>query len=255
VTTPFHIIRRGQGPPLLWLVGLGGRAEFWAPQFDRFVASHDCIGFDHRRDHDALPPDPRETVQAYAEDALRVLDGFGVARADIVGHSLGGAIGQHLAVHHPERVGRLVLSATWAGPTPAFLELFRLRKAVLQHCGARDYLIQGAFLGNPGPWVAANLDAVLAGVEARLAVFPDPAVEAARMDAVCAHDLRARLPEVRADTLVICARDDQITSFHLSQEVAALIPRARLHALPHGNHFAPANAPDDFAAALRGFLA
>ncbi len=150
--TQLHVVRRGAGPPLLLLVGLGGRADFWSGTIDHFADRFDCISFDHRKCGDSLPSDIRTTVAVMAADALALMDRLGIERADIVGHSLGGAIAQHIAVHAPERVNRLVLSASWAGPHPAFLELFALRKQVLQNCGPAAYMLQGNLLGNPGWW-------------------------------------------------------------------------------------------------------
>lgn len=253
--TQLHVVREGAGPPLLFLVGLGGRCEFWRPQIDRFSDRFDCLSFDHRNTGDSLPSDLTTTVARLAEDAIGLLDALDIERATIVGHSLGGAIAQHIAVHAPDRVERLVLSASWAGPTPAFLELFELRKAVLRRCGPRAYLLQGNLLGNPGWWVAANHAAMSAGIEARLASFAGVEVEMERMDAVTGHDLRDRLGGIRAETLVMCALDDGITPLPLSEELAALIPGARLEVLPTGNHFAPATVPDDYAARLSAFVA
>ena len=250
MTDGLHITRSGEGEPLLFLVGLGGRAEFWAPQFAPFAASRDCVSFDHRH------TDDRETsVAGLAEDALRLLDALGIERTDVIGHSLGGAIAQHLAVHRPERIGRLVLSASWAGPTPWFLDLFALRKRVLRDCGIDAYVLQGTLLGNPGWWSMANHDAVRAGVAARVASFPGVEIECERMDAVTAHDLRDHVGTIVAPTLVVCARDDGITPLPLSEELAQLIPGATLHVLETGSHFAPSCVPDDWATAVRSFLA
>jgi aminoacrylate hydrolase len=253
--TALHVVREGAGPPLLFLVGLGGRYEFWRPQIEAFKGRFDCLSFDHRKTGDSLPSDVRTTVRVLAEDALRLLDALGIERAHVVGHSLGGAIAQHVAVHAPERVDKLVLSASWCGPTPAFLTLFDLRRQVLRHCGPRAYMLQGNLLGNPGWWVMANHDAVMAGIDARLAAFAGVEVEMERMDAVTSHDLRDRVGEIRAETLVLCARDDGITPLPLSEELAERIPGARLEVLPTGNHFAPVTVPDDYTARLRAFLA
>lgn len=250
-----HVVRRGDGPPLLFLVGLGGRAEFWLAQMARFADRFCCLSFDHRATGDSLPSDVKQTVAALAADAISLLDALEIERTDIVGHSLGGAIAQHIAVHHPERVGRLVLSASWAGPTPFFSALFDLRKQVLRQCGPSAYLLQGALLGNPGWWNATNAEDVLDGVAARMRSFAGTDVEMERMDAVCGHDLRARLPEIRAQTLVLCALDDQITPPPLSEEIARLIPGAALRLLDQGNHFAPVTMPDRYAEALNAFLA
>lgn len=252
--TKLHVVRRGNGPPLLLLVGLGGRAEFWSGTIDHFADRFDCISFDHRKVGDSLPSDIRTTVAVMAADALALLDQLGIDSADIVGHSLGGAIAQHIAVHAPHRVNRLVLSASWAGPHPAFLELFALRKQVLQHCGPAAYMLQGNLLGNPGWWAMDHHETMKAGIEARLKAFAGVEIEMERMDAVTSHDLRDRVGEIGAQTLVICARDDAITPLPLSEELARLIPGARLDVLVAGNHFAPVTVPADYRAHLDAFL-
>lgn len=252
--TRLHVVRRGAGPPLLLLVGLGGRADFWAGTIDHLADRFDCISFDHRKCGDSVPSDVTTTVAVMAKDAIDLLDRLGIDRADIVGHSLGGAIAQHIAVHAPERVGRLVLSASWAGPHPAFLALFALRKAVLEQCGPETYLLLGNLLGNPGWWTMKHHDAMRVGIAARLASFAGTTIEIERMDAVTAHDLRDRVSEIKAETLVVCAQDDGITPLPLSEELARLIHGARLEILPTGNHFAPVTVPDAYRALLDGFL-
>ncbi len=249
-----HVVRRGEGTPLLFLVGLGGRAEFWASQFDRFAATHDCISFDHRKTGDSVPSDIATTVQVLADDAVRLLDTLGIDRIDVVGHSLGGAIAQQIAVFHPERVNRLVLSASWCGPTPWFLDLFALRKRVLNENGPRDYMLQGNLLGNPGWWTFDNHATMMAGIDARLAAFAGVKVECERMDAVTGHDLRDRVGDIVAETLIVCAWDDQITPISLSWELFDRIPGAKIEALPGGNHFAPVTVPDDWFAEVKVFL-
>ena len=249
-----HVVRRGSGPPLLLLVGLGGRADFWAGTIDHLADRYDCISFDHRNVGDSLPSDLRTTVAVMAHDALALMDRLGVARADIVGHSLGGAIAQYIAIHAPDRVGRLVLSASWAGPHPAFMELFALRKSVLLNCGPAAYLLLGNLLGNPGWWAMDHHDAMRAGIAVRLAGFAGVDIEMERMDAVLGHDLRDKVSRIAAETLVICARDDAITPLPFSQELARLIRGARLEVMPAGNHFAPVTAPDDYRTRLDSFL-
>lgn len=253
--TGLHVLRHGQGRPLLFLVGLGGRADFWRPQMEHFGDRYATLSFDHRKTGDSLPSDILTTVQVLAEDAVALLDRLGIERTTIVGHSLGGAIAQHIAVHFPERVGGLILSASWAGPSAYFSQLFALRKQVLRECGPEAYLWQGNLLGNPGWWMAENSEAVAAGIAARLAAFAGSEIEQERMDAVTGHNLREKLHLITAPTSVICARDDQITPLTLSEELARLIPGASLKVLPAGNHFAPVTMRAEYNAVLTQALA
>lgn len=252
--TRLHVVRQGEGPPVLLLVGLGGRCDFWSGTMAHMAQRFACISFDHRKSGDSLPSDVTTTVEVLASDALALLDRLEIASADLIGHSLGGAIAQHIAVHAPERVRRLVLSASWAGPTAYFKALFDLRKQVLRHCGPAAYMLQGNMLGNPGWWAMANHAAMMAGIEARLQTFAGVDIEMERMDAVCGHDLRSAVPNITAKTLVVCARDDSITPLPLSQELAGLIPGARLAILESGNHFAPVTTPEAWRKSVDGFL-
>lgn len=253
--TGLHVVQDGAGPPLLFLVGLGGRADFWKPQISKFSGRYSSLSFDHRKTGDSLPSDVRTTVAVLAQDALGLLDALGIDRPIIVGHSLGGAIAQHIAVHAPERVRGLVLSASWAGPTPYFERLFELRKQVLRECGPEAYMLQGNLLGNPGWWMAANVERAMDGIRERLKVFAGVEIEMERMDAVTSHDLRDHVGTISAPCRIICARDDQITPLPLSEELAERIPGARLKILPTGNHFAPVTVSEDYDTKLAEALA
>jgi pimeloyl-ACP methyl ester carboxylesterase len=68
------------------------------------------------------------------------------------------------------------------------------------------------------------------------------------------HDLGDRVRDIRAETLVVCARDDGITPMGMSQDLAGAIPGARLEILPEGGHFAPIVVADAYAKVLRSFL-
>lgn len=221
---------------------------------ERLATRASCLSFDHRATGDRLPSNIEQTIAELAADAVALLDALGIERADIVGHSFGGTIAQQIAIHQSQRINRLVLSATWAGPTPFFDALFDLRKQVLQHCGLEAYLLQGALLSNPGWFNASDFDRVMAGVTARHANFAGAEIEMDRMHVVSSHDLRAQIPNIRAETLVLCARDDQIAPPPLSEELARLIPNARLEILAEGNHFAPAIVPDAYGERLERFL-
>jgi len=252
--TRLHVVRHGNGPPLLLLVGLGGRSDFWAGTIEHFAPDFDCISFDHRKTGKSAPSDVITTVEVLAKDAIALLNKLGLEKVDIIGHSLGGAMAQYIAVHAPERVNRLVLSATWAGPTGFFQSLFDHRKAVLKNCGPAEYLLQGNLLGNPGWWSMGHHETMVVGIDARLKAFVGLEIELERMAAVCGHDLRALVPNIKAKTLVVCAQDDSITPLPLSEELARLIPGARLEILPTGNHFAPNTTPESWRQKVEGFL-
>lgn len=244
----------GNGPPLFLLTGLGGSRRYWAnivPALSRefTVITHDhmCIGDSQgsRIDH---------TVEALTDDVVALMDHLGIRQANFLGHSTGAAVGQMLAQDHPQRLLKLVLSAGWAGPDPYFALCFEARKALLQGSGVVAYQRATAFFLYPPSWIsedAGRLESLLAGF---VATTPTADVLAARIDMIVAFDRRSRQQEIVAPTLVLCAEDDQLTPMHLSEELAAGIPHARLARLSWGGHASSQTSPEEFLNVALEFL-
>ena len=182
------------------------------------------------------------------------MEAMGIERAHLVGHSTGGAIGQHIALQRPELLERLVLSCSWAGPDAYFTQLFHTRREVLTKCGPEAYIHFGNFLGTPSSYLQPQMNAEHSFMNERIRAFPGVEVELSRIDAVLAHDLRSELHAIRTPTLCIGARDDQITPPAFTEELAARIDGAQLTLLERGGHFCPIAATEDYNPALLSFL-
>jgi aminoacrylate hydrolase len=244
----------GEGEELLLVAGLGGRAQFWDAQIAPLSRHFRVIVHDHRGCGRSTRSKIVYGAEQMAEDVLRLMDALRIERAHLVGHSTGGSIGQHIALKHPERLGNLVLSGSWAGPDELFTQLFRLRREVLISCGPAAYLMLGTLLATPAWFLQERFVSANAFLEQRLADFPGLEIELSRISAVMSHDLRSHVHNIRARTLVIGAEDDQITPIGFSRELARRIPGARLLELPRGGHFAPMVVAERYAQAVLDFL-
>lgn len=249
-----HTEVTGEGPDLLLVAGLGGRGAFWSNQIQAFAEHFRVITFDHRGCGHSTPEKLTESVAHLASDVVALMDALEIDTAHLVGHSTGGAIGQHIALAAPDRLEKLVLSCSWPGPDAYFLELFRMRRAVLEQCGPLDYLSSGTFLAMPSRYLQPQIEAAKSFMEERLAAFPGLAVELSRIAAVVAHDLRSQLHSIDKTTLCIGAMDDQLTPPAFSQEMAQLIPGAKLKLLDNGGHFSPMTVPQVYNPHVLEFL-
>lgn len=189
-----------------------------------------------------------------AEDLVALMDAMGIAKAHLVGHSTGGAIGQHIALKWPERLDRLVLSCSWAGPDAYFEQLFRMRREVLINCGPLAYYTNGTYLAHPGAYLQRQMKDARAFMEERMAAWPGLEVELSRLAAVAGHDLRSHVTKIRSPTLCIGAMDDQITPAGFTEELARLIPGAVIHLLSYGGHFCPMTEAAAYNAQVLDFL-
>lgn len=249
-----HVEEHGAGEPLLLVAGLGGSGRFWSAQVEALSRHYRVILHDHRGVGRSGPAPLVSNARELADDLLRLMDALGLERAHLVGHSTGGAIGQHIALRAPERLRSLVLSASWAGPTPLFVRTFHTRRDVLINSGPLNYLMVGTLLASPAWWLGPRFRSTEEYFRTRLAEFPGLEVELGRLNAVMTHDLRWRVGEIRTPTMVICARDDQLTPPGMSEELAQRIPGARLEVLPEGGHFCPMTVTADYNERILAFL-
>ena len=163
-------------------------------------------------------------------------------------------MGQILAIEHPTRIDRLVLSATWAKTDAFFRRSFEVRALTLKELGPAAYQKASALSLN-SPWWVRDHDADLAAAEAKAnETMPVPEIVLSRIAAIVAHDRRDQLQKVRAPTLAICARDDMVTPLYFTEELVRLIPNARAYVLPDGGHFYPHVHGDEFRRVMTQFL-
>jgi aminoacrylate hydrolase len=244
----------GSGPPLFLVPGLGGDGRFWGDNVAALAKKFTVVVHDHRGTGRSTLSKIAYSVDQMADDALQLIDGLGYARVHWCGHSTGGAMGQVLAIEHPERIDRLVLSSTWARTDAFFRRLFEVRSLMLRELGPAAYLKASALSLNMPSWVRDH-DGDLLAAEARAnETIPVPEIVLSRIAAIVAHDRREQLQRVRAPTLAICARDDMVTPLYFTEELVRLIPDARAYVLADGGHFYPNVHGGEFQRVVTSFL-
>jgi aminoacrylate hydrolase len=246
--------KSGSGPPLFLVPGLGGDGRFWGDNVAALARDFTVVVHDHRGTARSTLSRIDYSVAQMADDALELIEGLGFDKVHWCGHSTGGAMGQVLAIEHPERIDRLVLSATWAKTDAFFRRLFEVRARTLRELGPAAYLKASALSLNMPAWIRDH-DADLAAAEAKAKeTLPVPEIMLSRIAAIVAHDRRAELQKVRAPTLAICARDDMVTPLYFTEELVRLIPEARAYVLPDGGHFYPSVHGGEFRRVMTSFL-
>lgn len=246
----------GSGDALLLINGLGGTSLNWEPLLPALAARFRVITSDNRGvGRSAAPPGPYTTRQM-AEDAAALLAHLGVARAHVVGSSLGGMIAQELALAYPTLVDRLVLFATLARPRLAIIGPWL---SFIEQAMERGLDPAGVAALGLGWWYSPAFLARPDRVEEALAwrdPYPAPAHGiAAQAAAARTHDALDHLPRIAAPTLVLVGAEDIFTPVYYARELAVGIPGARLRVLVRGGHAALWEYPEAGAAALLAFLA
>ncbi len=244
------------GAPLVLVMGLGGDTTAWGLQLPAFAPLHRCLLFDNRGAGRSEAPDVPYTTAAMAGDLLGLLAALGVARAHVLGISLGGAIAQEAALAAPHRVASLQLHCTWAALDPYGRAVVEAQRVARQRLG-REEFSRGLL-----PWFftpacyARRPDFVELIVQRTLAhPYPQPLHGYLRQaEAALGHDTRSRLAELRCPTLVTVGSEDILTPVRFARELAGLVPGARLAVIPEGGHAYFWETPQAFNAACLDFL-
>jgi 3-oxoadipate enol-lactonase len=241
----------GEGPLVLFLHGLGATRTSWDAQLAELADDYRCVAWD-------LPGYGRSeplvdlSLEAAADAAAALIDRLG-GSAHIVGLSMGGMIGMHLALRHPTVVRSLAI----VDSSPAFgmdgtdPEEWRAARLAPLDAGAQvpDFA-EPVLRGIMGPnvsdeavaaAVASMLRVPLAGLRETIAALPE-------------HDVRARLGDIGSPTLVVVGELDEETPPAYSEAIAGGIPGARLAVIPGVGHYTSFEAPDALNALLRDHL-
>ena len=178
-----HYQATGTGMPILFLHGFTSSLEMWRTPIKALSQTYRCLCMD-LRGHGQSTGGNRNiySLSAMAEDALKVLNHDGVERAVVIGHSLGGMIGQHLAVHHQNRLTALVLSSTtcFAPPRNRFEPLIEGAVALAQ-MSTKDRAANPSFrhsspLDEETAWGCGEAVMALPRYDESLTGFPLPAL-------------------------------------------------------------------------------
>jgi aminoacrylate hydrolase len=106
--------KTGSGPAILFIQGVGAIGHAWRPQIEALAKDHTVLAFDNRGIGDSPLGSVPLSIEAMAADALAVADAAGASTFDVVGHSMGGVIAQHVALSATSRVRSLSLLCTFA---------------------------------------------------------------------------------------------------------------------------------------------
>jgi pimeloyl-ACP methyl ester carboxylesterase len=258
-----HVEETGEGEPLLFIHEFAGDHRSWEPQVRFFSASFRCITYAARGYPPSdVPTDPAAYSQTRAvADAVAVLDGLSIARAHVVGLSMGGFTALHLAMAHADRVSSAVVAGVGYGAEPDRADAFRAESMLTGAAFAAEGAAKVAeryALGparvqfqnkNPRGW--AEFATALAAHSSLGSALTMRGVQAARPSLYALTDELAR---VCTPVLVLVGDEDE-GCLEPAMMLKRTIPAAGLVVLPNTGHTANLEEPDVFNHVVDRFLA
>lgn len=214
--------RTGDGPLILYVCGVEGTGRLFYKQTEDLARDYTIISYASR-------PTPRHTLQDLADDVAWIIRDAGFSQATLVAESFGGLPALWAAHQYPQMVERMVLANTFA----YFLRRRQINLAValfslLPYTVLRWYRMRPTRSNLFGPEIP---DADQKNYRKHTASV-NYAGYLARLRLIQSTDLRPHLPQITTPTLLLAGDDDEfLPSVAAAQEMAALLPRARLKVL------------------------
>jgi 3-oxoadipate enol-lactonase len=248
---PLHVEVEGQesAPILMLCNSLGTDLHLWDDQMPVWSRHFRIVRYD-RRGHGRSGFLPQTgSMERLGQDALAIMDALGLERVHWCGLSMGGMVGQWLAAHAPQRLGKLILSNTssYFPDKSGWNERIRLvRERGLAPIA--DNIMKIWFTAD----FIARAPAAVARMRAMLVATPPDGYIAA-CEAVRDMDHRALLPRIKAPTLVIAGRHDKSTPVEAAEYIRSHISGAAMTLLDAA-HIANVEQSAIYSAEVLGFL-
>jgi len=245
----------GQGPRTVCFVhALAADSRMWAEQVPVLLARSMRVLRVDLRGHGGSDPLPGDyTLMELASDVAALIESLGTGRVDYVGLSVGGMIGEALAVRFGDRVSSLMLCEAPPAALRNAREIWAPRMAAVRAANSLEPIADATLerwltpefrSRNPLRWqqirdtVAATTVEGYCGTVAALSNF----------------DFTAELPRLRIPALVLYGEDDKASSHEENERLASLIPGGRFVAFPRARHLPNVEDPTRFNAILCGWL-
>jgi 3-oxoadipate enol-lactonase len=223
----------------------------WEPQMSA-LRDFRVLRFDTRGHGASEAPAGEYTMDLLAADVHALLDALGVERFHFVGLSMGGMIGQQLALRVPLRMATLTLADTTSHYPPEARPIWDERMSLVRAQGM-DALVPTTL----ERWFTARFREQNVETVARIAAM----IRATRVPGYlgCAHaisriDLTARLVDVDCPTLVIVGAEDRGTPREMAEDIVQSIEGSKLEVIAEAAHLSNIEQPVEFNRLLTGFL-
>jgi len=243
-----HYCELGDGDPLILLHQTAQSSDMWVESMPFFAKHFRTIAIDTPGFGDSDHPDSPPGMEGYAKAINEFMASIGVDRAHVCGHHTGAAMAVEFASTFPQRVNRLVLSGCPDyDPEVRPGKIANIPHMVVDEAGSHMKYAWDRGAGGYKGWGTVDMmhraavDALKAGPNYYFAYL-----------AVCNQDVRTRIPNIQAETLLLSGSDDMFVGRH--PLIQPLFKSAKIAVMDGVGALSMQQKPEEFAELVSGFL-
>ncbi|MFW9833226.1 MAG: alpha/beta fold hydrolase [Candidatus Thorarchaeota archaeon] len=245
-------------PPLVLIGGWASFRWIWFRQIPTLMKKYKCIVFDNRGAGKSSKPDYPYTMEMMAADTVGLMDALGVDRAHILGISMGGLIGQQIALSYPEKVRSLILVSTHFGgpnhipiPDNVVALLVALPTETISYKQAREMRYRATF----SPQFIAENKELMEQIDVWVQQHPAPLyAQVNQSSATAEFDSESKLKNITAPTLILQGANDFTILPKNAELLAERIPNSKLQFIEGAAHFVIIEKYEEFNNAVMNFI-
>jgi 3-oxoadipate enol-lactonase len=242
----------GHGPATVLVHGVGADLHSWDGVCGELASEFSLLRLDLRGHGKSAPIREPYSLEKFAADIIAVMDDAGMERAHLVGFSLGGLIGQCLAINWPDRFDKVVLLSAVAGRTPEERAKVTARLGMIRADGIDAVVGAARERWFTEEFARQHPDAIERRIAELKANDLESYLEAYRVFGL--SELVDELHRIRHRTLVMTGENDLGSNPRMAHTMNERIPGSELIILPRLKHSVLVEAPEVIAQHVNSFL-
>jgi pimeloyl-ACP methyl ester carboxylesterase len=244
---------QGEGPPIVFIHGLGATSNVWYGQRTVFSKYYRVITYDRSGSGRSQRARAAYSIDSWTDELAGLLDYLSVPSAIVVGHSLGSMVAQRFAGKHADRTRALILAGGEAEFGPQAKKILTERSQTIESHGLSA--VADAWLTGVLSAATRESNATLAGLVREMFLSNDAKTYASHCLALRDGNVVGDHRNIICPTLLTVGDQDLVTPLAWQRQIAAGIRNSRIRVIPGTAHMTMLEAPAVFNTVVMDFLA